>query len=318
MSKLPVLERLKESVRRYADQHSNADGLAITPVPGLRMMRVYKPSGPIRSMYRPLVCLVLQGAKQMTVGRTARTFTAGQAVIVAVDLPVIGRIVEATRSQPYLAVAIEVDMTIMQLIASQVAETRPTPEKLSPLAIEQLDDDIVLCAERLMRLVDEPDAVPVLRPAVLQELHYWLLKSRYGPSLRALSFPQGNTQRILVAIEIIRKDFRKPIAVEELAAAANMSPSAFHRHFRAVTSLSPLQFQKQLRLIEARRLMLNERVTARRAAFQVGYESASQFTREYHRTFGAPPRTHATGKKPKKRSTTGVTRRLSSARQLGD
>jgi len=221
---------------------------------------------------------------------------------VAVDLPVIGRIVHARRSEPYLAVAIELDMTILQLIASQISETRPTPEKLSPLALEQLDDDIVLCAARLMRLVDEPDAAPIIRPAVLQELHYWLLKSRYGPSLRALSLPQGNTQRIGVAIEIIRKQFHEPISMEELAAAANMSSSAFHRHFRAVTSLSPLQFQKQLRLIEARRLMLNERVTARRAAFLVGYESASQFTREYHRTFGAPPRTDAAGTQTRMRS----------------
>jgi AraC-like DNA-binding protein len=295
LSKLSVLERLKDSVRRYADRHANPDGLAVTSVPGLRMMCVYEPSGPIRSMYRPLVCLVLQGGKQMTAGRTARTFTAGQAVIVAVDLPVIGQIVYAKRDQPYLAVAIELDMTIMQLIASQIPETRPTPDKLLPLALERLDDDMVFCAARLMRLVDEPEAVPVIRPAVLQELHYWLLKSSYGPSLRALSLPQGSTQRICVAIEIIRKQFREPIAVEELAAAANMSSSAFHRHFRAVTSLSPLQFQKQLRLIEARRLMVNERVTARRAAFQVGYESASQFTREYRRTFGASPRMDATG-----------------------
>jgi AraC-like DNA-binding protein len=286
----PILESLKEAVRTYADAHANGDGLAMPPVPGLRMMCRYQPSGPMRSMYRPLVCLILQGAKQLTVARTEQVFAAGQAVIVGVDLPVVGTVVEASRAEPYLAIAIELDMSIMHALTSQVPEVTTAARATAALSAEKMDEDVLMCASRLMRLIDHPDAIPVVRPAVLQELHYWLFLSSYGPSLRSLCAPQGNAQRIGRAIDILRKNFHQPLTVDALACAASMSASAFHRHFRAVTSISPLQFQKQLRLIEARRLMLSDGLTARRAAFQVGYESTSQFTREYVRMFGAPPR----------------------------
>jgi len=286
----PVLESLKETVRSYADVHANVDGLALPPVPGLRMMCRYQPSGPLRSVYRPLVCLILQGAKQLIAGRTEKVFSAGQAVIVGVDLPVVGTVIQASRVEPYLAIAIELDMSIVHAMTLQVPDGRAVPQATHALSAERMDEDVLMCASRLMRLIDQPDAVPIVRPAVLQELHYWLLLSSYGPSLRSLCAPQGNAQRIGRAIDILRKNFHQPLTVDALACAASMSASAFHRHFRAVTSISPLQFQKQLRLIEARRLMLSEGMTARRAAFQVGYESTSQFTREYVRMFGASPR----------------------------
>ena len=294
-----VLESLREAVRSYAYAHANADGLAYPPIAGLRMMCRYQPSGPMRSMYRPLVCLILQGAKQIPAGRTQQVFEAGQAVIVGVDVPVVGTVVRASRAEPYLAIAIELDMTIMHALTLQLPDVRVAPVATPALSSEKLDEDILMCASRLMRLIHHPDAVPVVSPAVLQELHYWLLSSDFGPSLRTLSAPQGNAQRIALAINILRKNFRQPITVDVLAGAANMSASAFHRHFRAVTSLSPLQFQKQLRLIEARRLMLGEGVTARRAAFEVGYESPSQFTREYVRMFGASPRRDIAGRAPR-------------------
>ena len=286
-----AIDALKEAVRTYADRHADAEGLAATSVPGLRMMRVYEPSGAIRSMYRPLVCLILQGAKEMTAGREKRLFEAGQSVIVGVDLPVIGRIVRASRNAPYLAVAVELDMAVMQAVALQIPDKRQLVSSASsPLFSRNLDDEIVSCALRMMHLIDRPDAAPVVRPAILQELHYWLLSSVHGASLRALTLPDSHAHRIAQAIELIRKSYHKPLAIEDVAAAANMSPSAFHRHFRAITSLPPLQFQKQLRLIEARRLMLSEGIAASHAAFQVGYESPSQFTREYARMFGSPPR----------------------------
>jgi AraC-like DNA-binding protein len=284
-----VLESLKDAVRTYASAHANADGLALPPIPGLRMMCRDRPSGPMRSMYRPLVCLILQGAKQITAGRTERVYSAGQAVIVGVDIPVVGTVIQASRAQPYLAIAIELDMSIMHSVASQVPGVAAN-ESSPVLSAEELDEEVLMCTSRLMRLIDHPSATPVLRSAVLQELHYWLLATAYGPTLRSLSAPQGNAQRIATAITHLRKNFHQPITVEALAATVSMSASAFHRHFRAVTTLSPLQFQKQLRLIEARRLMLNEGMTARQAAYQVGYESASQFTREYVRMFGSPPR----------------------------
>lgn len=284
------MQGLSTAVRMYADRHANDEGLAVTPIPGLRMMRVYEPGGPMRSMYRPLICLVLQGAKHMIAGRQERLFSAGESVIVGVDLPVIGRIVTASRREPYLALAIELDMAVLQAIAPQVSQRAARSRASASLFTARLDDDIIDCATRMMRLLDHPEAEPVLRPALLQELHYWLLSSEHGPALRALSLPDSHANRVAKAVERIRASFHDSIAVEDLAASVNLSPSAFHRHFRALTSLSPMQFQKQLRLIEARRLMISQGITARRAALIVGYESASHFTREYTRMFGASPR----------------------------
>ncbi len=282
---------LLHAVRRHADAHADADGLVVTNVPGLRMMRVRAPSGPMRSVYRPLVCLVLQGAKRMTIGRDTRLARAGQAVIVGIDLPVVGHIVEASIEAPYLAVAIELDFAVLHAIDARLADV---PEA-APVSVfdAPLDDDILGCASRLVRLLDAPEAEPFVRPGVLHELHYWLLRSAHGPALRALATPHGHTRRIAASIDLIRTGFRETLPAERLAAAAQMSPSAFRRHFKATTSLSPLQFQKQLRLVEARRLMLGSGLAASQAAMRVGYASVSQFTREYGRFFGQPPRQDA-------------------------
>jgi len=285
-----LAEALKRAVRSYADLHANVDGLAVPPVPGLRMMRKYAPGGPARTMYRPLVCLVLQGAKLMTVGRyEQRLFQAGQSVIVGVDAPVIGQIVKASRDEPYLAVAIELDMTVMQSVALEIGAIETSSASEPTLFVETLDDTILSCAIRLMRLIDHPEAIPVVCPAVLRELHYWLLTSSHGLSLRRLCLPNGHFERIARAINLLRADFRKPIPVEKLAQVAGLSLTAFRRHFRAMTSVSPNQFQKQLRLGEARRLMMTQGYGASRAAFEVGYASASQFSREYARMFGSAP-----------------------------
>jgi AraC-like DNA-binding protein len=142
---------------------------------------------------------------------------------------------------------------------------------------------------RLIRLLDRPAALPVLRAQLVREMHYWLLAGRHGPAIRRLGFPDGPARRIARAVEVIRAEFTASLPVERLASVAGMSPSTFHHHFRAVTSLSPLQFQKQLRLIEARRLMLAHGATPSHAASAVGYESTPQFTREYKRLFGLPP-----------------------------
>lgn len=285
------MDGLKQAVAAYAARHANRDGLALTPVPGLRMMCVGTPRGNLHSIYRPLVCLVLQGAKQMTVGREARVFSAGQSVIVGADMPVVGRIVKASRSEPYLAVAVELEMAILRELAAQPGIARPVrPSSMSTLFAEDTDAAILDCAVRLMRLLDRPDAVPVLRPGIMRELHYWLMSRRHGAALRALADPDGHAGRLAAAIAILRAEYRSRLPVERLAAAAAMSLTAFHKHFKHMTSLTPGQYQKRLRLIEARRLMLDEGLSATSAAFDVGYESVSQFTREYGRLFKAPPK----------------------------
>jgi AraC-like DNA-binding protein len=285
------MEALKQAIRTYADQHANEDGLASTPIPGVRMMRAYAPTGPMRSIYKPLICLVLQGAKTLAVGNEVHEFTAGQSLILSVDRPVVGRIIRASQKEPYLALAVELDMGVVRDINAQVDVSGHSPASAaSTLFIDDTDAAALDCAKRLMRLLDRPDAIPVLRPSIVNEMHYWLLAGRHGAAIREMALADSCAERIARAVAIIRSEYNRPIQIERLASAAGMSTSSFHRHFKAVTLLSPVQFQKQLRLIEARRLMVNEGFGASRSAFEVGYESVSQFTREYARMFGAPPR----------------------------
>jgi AraC-like DNA-binding protein len=284
-----AMDRLARAVRQYARGRANSDGLAVTPVPGLRMMCAVEPRGPLHSIYRPLVCLILQGRKHMVVGLDERTFGRGDAVIVSADMPVRGSIVQATPSAPYLAVAVELEVALLR----EIAAGQPAPAgraSTPPLLVAEAHDAVLDCALRLMRLVDLPDAIPHLQPGIARELHYWLLAGEHGAGLRALALPGSNASRLAAAIAILRRDYRDRLAVGRLARAAGMSPTAFHVHFKQLTSLTPGQFQKRLRLVEARRLMVHDQVPAGRAAFEVGYQSASQFTREYARMFGAPPR----------------------------
>jgi AraC-like DNA-binding protein len=288
------MDSLKQAVRTYAANHANSDGLAVTPVPGLRMMCVESPGGDLHSIYRPLVCHVLQGAKRMTVGREERVVSAGQSVIVSADMPVAGRIVEATPSAPYLAVAVELEMAILREVAAQLGSVdAPRPSAMRTLFASDTEAAALDCASRLMRLLDRPEAAPLLRPGILRELHYWLLSGSHGPDLRALADPSSHAGRLGAAIAILRAEYRSRIPVERLAEAAAMSLTAFHKHFKQLTSLTPGQYQKRLRLVEARRVMLDEGFSASSAAFEVGYESVSQFTREYRRLFQAPPRRDA-------------------------
>ena len=257
------------------------------PFQGVGAMRAYAPTGLVRSIYKPLVCLVLQGTKQVTVGPDTHEFTAGKSAIVTAHVPVISRITQASRAEPYLALAMELDAAILLDLAGQM----PGKPGDSPgvVLVDDTDAAVADCALRLVLLLGRPEAIPVLRPSIMRELHYWLLQGRHKAAIRDLARPGGVAHRIARAIAVLRGEFDRPLRIERLAAVAGMSMSSFHHHFRAVTSLAPMQFQKQLRLIEARRRMLGEQIPASRVAFAVGYESVPQFTREYARMFGLPP-----------------------------
>lgn len=286
-------DELKDAIRRYSAEHANSDGLALPPVPGLRMMCVDSPRGKLHSTYRPLVCLVLQGAKHLLVGTQQSMCLAGQSVIVSADMPVTGQVIEASARNPYMALAVELDMALLRELGDGLAATAAAAvPHTRTLFLQKTEDAVVDCAIRLMRLIAKPDAIPVLHAGLMKELHYWLLTGPHGTELRAIAARESISSRIGRAIAILREDFRDRIPVERLADAAAMGLTAFHRHFKELTSLSPGQYQKRLRLIEARRLMLYEGVSATAAAFEVGYESVSQFTREYGRMFGAPPKRH--------------------------
>jgi len=280
-------DALRDAVRRYAGVHADKDGIVATPVPGVGMMRMEEPTGFAKVIYRPLVCLVLGGEKQVTVGTETHVFAAGQSALVSADVPALSRVTRASRGEPYLAVAVEMDPAILlDLAGVEPGVARPVP---GPVLVDETDAAVADCVLRLVRLLDRPEAVAALHAPIGREMHYWLLAGRHGAAMRGLVHPDGVGPRVARAVAVLRQGFDKPLRVEDLAAAAGMSASTFHLHFRAVTSVSPLQFQKQLRLLEARRLLLAEGLAAGRAAYAVGYESVPQFTREYARMFGMPP-----------------------------
>jgi AraC-like DNA-binding protein len=278
---------LLKAVRRHAAAHADGNGLAATPVPGLTTVRATAPSDLVYAISRPLVCLVVQGSKCVTLGTQDFAFAAGDSLLITADVPTVSQITRASVAAPYLSLVLELDPTLIADLAA-VMKATPAPDA-KPVRVDPTETEVADAALRLIRLLDRPAAVPVLQRQLVREMHYWLLAGRHGAAIRNLAWPGGHAQRVARAVAILRAEYARPLRVERLASEAGMSASSFHHHFRAVTSLSPLQFQKHLRLIEAKRLMLSEGISAGSAAFTVGYESVSQFTREYRRMFGAPP-----------------------------
>lgn len=278
---------LLRTVRRYLEVHADPTGIAHTPIAGLTIIRSATPSGLVHAISKPLVCLVLQGTKQVTMGASSFTFGAGDSLLITADVPIVSQITTASAEAPYMSLVLDLDLALIADLAMQMGPA--AMGEAMPVRVDPTDAEVADAALRLMRLLDRPAAVPVLHGQLVRELHYWLLCSRHGADIRRLGWPDSHASRVARAVAVLRADYARSLPVERLAAVAGMSPSSFHQHFRSVTSLSPLQFQKQLRLIEARRRMLAEGVTVSVAAFAVGYESVSQFTREYRRMFGQPP-----------------------------
>lgn len=220
-------------------------------------------------------------------GAQVLAFSAGESMLITADVPTVSQITRASLGSPYLSLVLELDRTIIADLASQMkGECRAHGASLQ---VHPTDAETAEAALRLMRLAGRPATDPVLHAMLQRELHYWLMAGRHRAAIRRLGWPEGNGERVARAVALLRAEFARPLPIERLAAVAGMSASSFHRNFMAVTSLSPLQFQKQLRLIEARRLMASEGRSASRAAITVGYESVTQFTREYGRMFGLSP-----------------------------
>lgn len=278
---------LLDVVRRYAARNAAATGVAQTPIPGLAIVRATAPSGLQHEISRPLVCLVLQGAKRVAMGTQAFDFGAGDSLLITADVPTASQITRASAAAPYLSLVLELDPAVIADLAAQIGPAIEADH--SPVRVQPTDVEVVDAALRLMRLLDRPASLPLLRGQFVRELHYWLLIGRHGATIRRFGWPDGDVQRVARAVAVLRAEFSRRLPVERLATAAGMSLSSFHQHFRSVTSITPRQFQKHLRLIEARQLMLSEGMSSSSAAFAVGYESVPQFTREYGRLFGLPP-----------------------------
>lgn len=261
--------------------------MAATPIPGLATICVGGRTELSYEIQRPLVCLVLQGAKHVTMGKQAYSFEAGDSLLIMADVPTASQITRADARAPYFSLVLDLDPVIIAGLATEMSTADEAGH--APVGCEPTDAEVADAALRLMRLLERPAAIPLLQSQLLREFHYWLLAGRHGAAIRRLGLPNGHVQRVARAIALLRAQYMRRLPAEQLAEVAGMSTSSFHQNFRAVTSLTPLQFQKQLRLIEARRLMLVEGSNASNAAFAVGYESVHQFTREYGRMFGLPP-----------------------------
>ena len=276
-------------VRRHADAHADRFGHAPTLFRGLGVVRQLRPGELQVAVQKPLIAICLQGRKRVTMGTVSFEYGAGEALVIAADVPTISEITEASPANPYYALALELDPALLSELAVEADMQRGDA---ASVRVEPADPDVADAALRLMRLLDRPTAQPILGEALLRELHYWLMTGRHGAAIRALGRVDSHAHRIARAVALIRRDYAHPLRIADLAAVAGMSESSFHQHFRAITTLSPLQFQKQLRLIEARRLMLVQSAAISHAAHAVGYESVPQFTRDYGRLFGSPPGRH--------------------------
>ena len=278
---------LLEIVRRHADVNVDRFGAAATPIAGLTAIRALNPSEIQFAINRPLVALVLQGRKRVSIGPETFDFGAGDSLLITADVPTVSQITTASRIAPYYSLVLELDLAMIRELGSEIGPVTASTSK--PVKVDPTETEVADIAARLMSLIDRPSVMPILARQHLREMHFWLMTGKHGASIRALGQADGHAERIGRAVAMIREGFARPLRVNELAETAGMSLSSFHQHFRAVTTLSPLQFQKQLRLIEARRQMISEGVPASSAAYSVGYESITQFTREYARQFGAPP-----------------------------
>ncbi len=272
-------------------RNTPGEGMHECAIPGIGLLRFDSPSQPTPTVYEPSLCIVVQGRKIVHLADEIYTYDPLNYLVVSMTLPVIGQVIEATPDKPYLCLRINVDTALIGELQQQVVA--PPPEAMNhdrAIFVARTSAPLLDAVLRLVRLLDTPDEITILAPLALREIHYRVLAGELGHRLRELCVLDSQSQRIARAIELLKRRFHEPLRIEELASAAHMSSSSLHHRFKAVTAMSPLQFQKQLRLQEARRLMLIDNLEAASAAHRVGYESPSQFTREYRRLFGAPPR----------------------------
>lgn len=289
-AELPNLDEQQAELAALVTRLTPEEGIHRSAIPSLTVLRANSPSIPTPSLYDPSLCIVVQGRKRALLGDDVYYYDALNYLTVSVTLPAIGHVLEATPDKPYLCLRLELDARMIGELLLQVGRSAVPPSTDRGLYVARTSPQLLDAVLRMTRLLEQPRDAAILAPLVLREIHYRVLTGELGHRLRELCVVDSQVNRIARAIELLRKRFTESLRIEDLAAAAHMSESSLHHRFKAVTAMSPMQFQKQLRLHEARRLMLTEGLEAAAAAHRVGYESPSQFSREYRRLFGAPPR----------------------------
>jgi AraC-like DNA-binding protein len=272
------------------ERFTATDGIQQTAIGGLRLSRASEPGLPMRGVQEPTLCLTAQGAKRVLLGEEIFEYHPSSLIVASVDLPVSGQVIRATPQAPYLGFVMRLDP---REVADAALQARLAPPEeaatVRGLFVSEAPPALLEAIARLLRLLEQPADIPALAPLVQREILYRLLRGEHGWRIAQMTSAHGHAQRVREAINLLRANFTEPLQIDAFARQVHMSTSSLHHHFKAVTAMSPLQYQKQLRLQEARRLLLAEGLDAATAGHRVGYESASQFSREYSRLFGAPP-----------------------------
>src|SRR5262245_35371113 len=266
-----------------------SDGI-LEVFPDVFLGRSSQPTQKVHSVFKPAFCVIAQGSKHVLLGEKLFRYDPGHYLISTVDLPIISRVVEASRERPYLSFRVSLDASLVALLIMESGiEIKKGDASVEAMGVNSIDANLLDAVVRLARLLDTPDEIQILAPLIIREIVYRLLRREQGARLNHLLASGGDTRRISKAVEYIREHFDQPLKIEDLARELGMSVSGFHHHFKSVTAMSPLQFHKQIRLQEARRLMLGEELDAASAGFRVGYEDPAYFSRDYKKLFGAPP-----------------------------
>jgi AraC-type DNA-binding domain-containing proteins len=271
-------------------RHSQEVGSKQPSIQGLKCIRINSPGEHLPEVYNPCICLVVQGAKAITYGQHVYACNVGNYMTIPVTMPIIGVVTEASPESPYLCLQVEIDLAMAgEIFLTGHISSQGSKQAARSLFVDTMHDDLGDPLLRLARLLDDHEDADFLAPMYVRELCYRLLKSSHGRHIAHLAMHEGNLQKVSRVIAYINKNFKETIRIDDLAAIAEMSISGLHQRFKEITTLTPMQFQKQLRLIDARRYMAVEGKGAAEAAYHVGYESASQFSREYSRMFGNSP-----------------------------
>ncbi|MBK0010401.1 MULTISPECIES: AraC family transcriptional regulator [Priestia] len=281
----------KHELAKLIERLSKQDGVHPTTIPSLFLIRESIITEPISRVNEPSFCIILQGEKEVLLGEERFLYGPGHYIVASVDLPVTGQVIKASADSPYLAFKLEFTSSqVLEVLNGTGFKTGQGKNAKRAMYVSKVEPSLLDAVVRLASLLDTPKHIPVLAPLLKKEILYWILQGPHGEALEQMALEGSNASRIREVIDHIINNYEESFRIEELAEIANMSVSSLHRHFKEVTAMSPIQFQKQLRLQEARRLLLAESTDVADVAFRVGYESQSQFSREYSRMFGFPPR----------------------------
>nr|WP_320145704.1 AraC family transcriptional regulator [uncultured Anaeromusa sp.] len=285
------INKQQAELAHFIERYSKQDGIHPTAIPALFFNRQSTIAGPVYGVFKPSLCIIVQGAKDVWLAQERFRYSPADYLVASMNVPVIAQLAEATPACPYLSLKLEfTPKQVLDVLSS--LETHVTTKRPSGHAIfvSRIEPSLLEAVLRLVRLLDAPDDIPMLAPLVTKEILYRILQGQHGEIVEQIAIEGSYTYRIRNVIERLMNRYDQSLRIEDLAEMANMSISSFHRHFKEITAMSPLQFQKQLRLHEARRLLLSESADAAEIAFRVGYESPSQFSREYSRMFNLPPK----------------------------